>query len=377
MSAEMVSRLIRTWAPAGAAFVALAASAADAFAADVTVKRKGAKVTVVCSDANDWLRIDSVAEGEIRIASDDGGLTTVGGAAEQSIAVGPKDTVVVQFAGGTNQLTVTGVLPAFKALSVVGDWGNDEVVVNQASFAAAFSFAGSNSQNSVTFRKSSVGGRVTIRGGLDVDSVTASETTFAGPVAADLRVSSSGGFTLDGNTFRAAAVLRGGVGGGTTLVRNCTFEKSLRLDAGSGNDTLSVAGDSFLGAATLLGGRGEDTIVCSAGTEFRAPGRVDGGPDGDVVTLDGANIAAGASLRVTGASGDDDVTLRAGTYSGDVTVSLGAGNDSVTADAGTPPTLGGAVVIDGGSGADALSGGALLVPPAGKRRIVKGVEIQP
>jgi Ca2+-binding RTX toxin-like protein len=146
-------------------------------------------------------------------------------------------------------------------------------------------------------------------------------------------------------------------GTGLSLVFLTSVEQAV-LTGGPGNNQLNAS--NFSGRATLAGGGGDDTLAGGRGND-----RLDGGPGVDVVSAfgdvnftlkntslagEGTDVLSGIERANLSVSGGAHV-VNAAAFSGQVTLTGGAGNDTLT---GGPN----ADSLDGGAGNDLLTGGA-------------------
>lgn len=352
----------------GLSVLAVAASAARAD--EVTVQRKGSRIVVTGGGGSDSVTIDSVANGQIRVAGTDGGTTVTGG----EVSVGARDVVQILLKGGSNVVRVTGALPPFKNLQVVGDNGNDRLELDGAQLSGGVSFTGGNGQNVIVATGARVGGKVMMFGGFDVDAFTATDSTFEKNVSVDLADSTTGDVDLTGTEFLLPCVFRAGDGNGSHEMKACTFRRTLRFDCGAGNDVLAAEDTLFEGPATLLGGGGDDVVSAVDGSTARKLLKIDGGADLDSVRTGGPGFSADGPVKLAGGSGDDTLTVSAGTYAAPVAVAGGSGNDLLGADEESPPTFQHNLLLDGGSGDDVLSGRQHAVTADGRKVTIKSLE---
>ena len=163
--------------------------------------------------------------------------------------------------------------------------------------------------------------------------------------------------------FTATIDIRGGTGNDTLNGDAATRGLRLNGDAGndtltggSGNDTLFGSDDDDLlsgrgGNDTLSGGDGTDTIVESGDTDFTI----------DVSSLTGVGNDEFSDIEQASLTGGDSAnTIDASLFTGSVTVSAGAGNDTVIGSDNDDQIFGdgGNDSLIGGLGNDTVNGGA-------------------
>jgi Ca2+-binding RTX toxin-like protein len=172
---------------------------------------------------------------------------------------------------------------------------------------------------------------------------------------------------LDGSAETGAALTANGGAGSDVLTGGAGSDV---LSGGAGNDTLTGNdGDDILtagaGIDTMSGGAGHDTFVLAA--NFAATDAIDGGADADTLSLAG-NYSSGVTFTATTLVNVETITLADGfSYKftlNDATNTTGLGVDGSLLSATRALTIdgsaetGAALSVTGGAGNDTLTGGA-------------------
>ena len=146
---------------------------------------------------------------------------------------------------------------------------------------------------------------------------------------------------IDASGFSGSVTLMGGAGN-DELTGGLSADS---IDAGAGDDTLHAG----IGGDRLEGGAGVDLIVAAGDFDFTLS-------NSTLTGLDTSHILNIELAQLTGGTGNN--VLDASTFSGNVTLYGGTGDDSLSGGAGNDLLVGddGADVIDGGKGDDRLLG---------------------
>ena len=176
---------------------------------------------------------------------------------------------------------------------------------------------------------------------------TANADTFTGNAGRDKATGLGGADTLDGNA--GDDVLDGGAGA-DTLIGNAGNDT---LIGGAGNDTITggAGNDTILvglndGVDDVAGGAGVDVIQATANNTVIGLSALAG-----VETITGAGFT-GVTLSMAGGGGADTLTLAGVTLTNIQSVTIDGGNGADTLTGSTGPD-----VIIGGAGNDAMNGG--------------------
>jgi hypothetical protein len=195
------------------------------------------------------------------------------------------------------------------------------------------------------------------------------------------------GCLVDGN---ASILLDSGINSSDTVGLSGTlFEHNLSLTLGSGAVSVDLSATSGLapgigGNLTITGGNGSDNLALNGPIAAQIEGTasitlgsgsdtvafqdviqnslsISLGSGNDSVTVSDAGVAeteaVGGSLSITLGSGDDSVGLSGASFDQNVTLKLGNGNDSVDLSNDVGPTsIGGNLSITGGTGAITFAG---------------------
>ncbi len=191
-------------------------------------------------------------------------------------------------------------------------------------------------------------------GRIAVADATAPLTPGAGCIAADGRVTCSGG--LSTATFRLGD-------GDDRLVAVGDIGLGIDVQAGTGDDAVTATAR----ADRLDGGGGRDDLDAGAGDDSLADGDAPGTADSDVLRgADGSDsvsygsrtaaMAVDLLLGTAGEAGEADV------LAGVESIATGSGDDTIRGSAGAESLQAGdgANVVDGGGGDDSLSGSGRL-----------------
>lgn len=189
-----------------------------------------------------------------------------------------------------------------------------------------------------------------IKGDANVNTSGGNDTINVGDdIKEDASVNTGDGddiLNIDGEVRDNATVSTGS--GNDTVTIDDDIQNDSRVDTGDGDDTVYV-GDDLQSGAVLNTGSGNDTITVDDELDN---GTIEAGDGNDTVILD--TIRSTSTLN-TG-DGNDVVTIDNCSSSFRGTVSLGAGNDSLTIidDYSSENLSGTSGTFDGGSGADTL-----------------------
>ncbi|MEB3332516.1 MAG: hypothetical protein VKI83_08500 [Synechococcaceae cyanobacterium] len=253
----------------------------------------------------------------------------------------------VDLGSGSNSLTINSLS------SSIG--GN---VSFGAGTADTLSYAGYSSAVSVNLSDITSNAGSTAAGGATAISGTVSgfEILVGGSNSADSLTDSSGDSTvaitgadsgtIDGLAFSAIENLNLSTGNDTVTVTGSGGGVSLTgsLDLGDGTNSLSMSGSAG-SIASVSSGSGDDTMTISAGS---VTGAVNAGDGSNNVTISGTSSTIGS---FSSGSGTDSLTLSGGDVVG--AVSTGGANDTLLISS-TASSIGGTVDLGGGSG-DTLS----------------------
>lgn len=172
----------------------------------------------------------------------------------------------------------------------------------------------------------------------------------------------AGNDTLDGGRIVSpgeADTLVGGLGDDLLLAGRLYYSSDV-LDGGAGNDTLVASA----GGCTLYGGDGKDLLEGGPGGYHQGNGYLYGGAGNDTlnggVTMDGGDgndllTSTVSAIRIDGGQGADTISGSGGAGYNNLTVDAGLGSDSVDVYSGNN-----SLFLYGGEGDDTLTGGASI-----------------
>lgn len=313
------------WACAVVAW-ALAATAATTLgggiASDVTVAKKGTKITVTAGAGNEDLLVDVPLAGQIRILNRNGTVNASGSAT--TIAVGRSDTIEFSLGDGTDAIEVSGAFPAFRKLSVVCT-GDDALTFTAATINAAVSVRGPGE------------GRV--------------------------------GVSCVSSSFNQGFSAIGVSDDGAWLVSSSNFAKTVKVVCGTGPDVVNIGNADFRGAVSVSGGDGDDRISVSGGPDFHKVLKISAGAGTNTVTVGACGLFAGAV--VSGGGDGDAITLRQFTTLGAFTLKCGGGADTLSIES---IDVRNNILLDGGPGSDTVTGLTSFQVSKPYRKQAKGFE---
>ena len=354
--------------------------------------------TIDAGDGNDTLNVSAVTS-SITLLGGNGNDTLFGGQANDSLDGGAGTDEVRQTAGGNQSLSDTTLivgafsyaLSSIERATLTGDAGAN--VINASGFSGSATIFGSDGNDTLTGGSGNdsidggnnddkisggLGNDVLVGGsGNDVLSETASgtmtltATALTGVLGSDTyslfeSASLTGGggddvINASGVTSTTFGVTLVGLGGNDTLTGGNGADNiqggdgNDSLVGGSGNDTIDGGNNDDLitgglGADSLTGGSGNDILVETGSGVFGLSNSGTTGTLGIDVFFSGFE---GASL--TGSAGADNINA-SGVSSLPVTLSGGAGNDTLVGGGGNDLLFGGAGVdsLNGGGGSDTV-----------------------
>lgn len=352
----------RRQVPWALAALVVAALAGGALADDVTVTRKGKKVTIECGGGDDSLSLG--LDGDTLIVA---GLdtTTVNGDLQAEIPLGPRDTVVVNLGGGSNAVTVNGDFPKFLGLTINGGDGFASVGIDTATIPCPVKIVTGTGGGNVQALNSTFQGKLTVIGGAGNDMFSAASCTLTKGLRVTLGADSDEEIqraTLQSSNAGGPVALLGGSGTDELGVSGGTLNRPVTLDGGAGDDALSIGGADFKSALRVRGKDGNDSITVSGGPDFTKAPLFDGGAGDDTIAVNDGGFFDAATIL--GGPGDDGVLLGAFTILGDLKVNTSSGDDIVTVGATGPDTRND-IIIDGGKGQDSIDGHSRIPKAAG------------
>ena len=316
---------------------------------------------------------------QINDETNNGGGTLLGGGGND-IIYGGDDTDSIDGGTGNDQIfggsgtgeTISGgegndqIFGGSGSDSIDGGDGNDQIFAADMVGGFIFGGEGDDQINDETSNGGGTlvggGGNDIIYGGTDTDSIdggagndqifggSGGSETIEGGEGNDIIFGGNGGDSIEGGEGNDQ--IFGGSGGGETL------------SGGDGNDVIFNDG----GADQILGGPGSDTVTASASGESIFGGTTTSSDPSDVdwivheadadmtltdstLTVSGAGTASLTDIdRASLTGGPGDNLLDASTFTGDVNLVGGAGNDTLLGGSGDD-------TLNGGAGNDSLVGG--------------------
>ncbi|MBB3539883.1 VCBS domain-containing protein [Rhizobium sp. BK399] len=230
---------------------------------------------------------------------------------------------------GDNTLTPTAQASVVSGTLTVSDGALSDSVVNV--------ILGTNGTNSSLTASGSTPTAIYGFGGND---------TLTGGSGADWLFGGDGNDTLDGNG--GADTLSGGVGNDNFLLANNDWVAGETIDGGVDSDTITLVGATTVdfttgtisNVETLTGSSSSDTVTMSAEqlTGFTSINLGSGNSDSLTVSVNGtADISSSAptisnveTLKITGSTGNDNLTISAQQYAAFDSIDLKGGNDTLT-----------------------------------------------
>lgn len=288
-----------------------------------------------------------------------------------------------------------GVNSATSSASLYGGGGDDTVALTGSTLAVngSATFDGGDGNDTLTLQASTVAdgpsALATLGGGIGADLMVFGGSTLANRGDAVVDGGADNDTFIIGGASRVAvsgsASLFGSAGSDTLDIQGSTVAIHGRalFDLGDDDDTLALANatvaEFMTASASFQGGSGSDSLIVD-NVLLGRDGQVllDGGAGGDSLAfVGGTQVAEGASSRVTvlGGAGDDDASFTAVTVgvAGQVSLDLGAGNDTLASGGVTFGELVGSVVrLLGGSGGDTLAFGGDVIADEGSVSIGGG-----
>ena len=344
----------------------------------------GARFTLTATNSGSLTVKGSSGINTITVA---GVATITGGASADEISVaGGSDSVAA--GAGTDNITVTGTMDS--KVSIDGGAGNDTLTISALSSTDSSPLANVTGVENVAFTNSgaiSLASSLAAGVSLDLSNSAVQQLTLASGYTGDTAVKISAGDSVVNNTagvnltvngtetqFNGAIITGGNVTG---------FTDTLNLTADSAS-TASLAGISNVETINVLPSTaGTDSVVLTGlGSAATKTVVVNAGTLASTATL---NFTAGTDLghlSITGGAGADTITAGTG---GD-TIDGGAGGDSIVGGTGVDSILGGvgddiinmagnltaSDIINGGDGNDTLIVSA--IPSGALGTNVTGIE---
>lgn len=243
--------------------------------------------------------------------------TVVGGGLADTISFG------ANFAGGRIYGDGNGVTTSGSGTGGTAD-GADLIGATGTTISTAASIYGAGGNDSIRFNQAAAA--LSINGGDGSDSIFVQDATTGSTIAGGL-----GGDTITLLTAAEATSLTGAQGNDLITVAAAT---ALNLSGGKGSDSLFFT--NAAGTLSVSGGEQDDLIRVATGATsinvINGSGTVDGGDGADTIQFQAFATAAGVS--VTGGAGNDSISLSTAQSVADFsaigTINGGAGTDTIS-----------------------------------------------
>ncbi len=256
-----------------------------------------------------------------------GNLQVTGGSGDQTVEVAINNALLV---GGF------ALLDLGTGSDVVDEDGNNISITGNLDFAGVNSFKN--------------GGTLTVGGNVVVNNAADTGTSIFDD---DATMTIAGDFTYTGGSGRDDVLLNGS--GGTSIAGNATINVGDNTVSGTQFILLNVATTSVGGNLTVISTSSLNPDSFISDPAATIGGNIDINLGGGVNDALIHGVLGGSSIKYTGGSGTDTVTIGTTGSAPSLIVSLGAGADKFTLPAGAIFT--GPLVIDFGTGADTFVNG--------------------